>query len=40
MIDNLFGQISLIVFGGVLCFGVWCTIEEAKEIFRKYKVIS
>jgi len=35
MIENLFGQISLIVFGGVLCFGIWCTIEEIKKMFNQ-----
>lgn len=30
MIENVFGQISLIAFFSVLAFGVYCAIEEFK----------
>jgi hypothetical protein len=32
MIENIFGQISLIAFFGALSFGVWCVIEEFKTM--------
>jgi len=33
MIENIFGQIALIAFFGVLGFGLYCAYEEAKDLF-------
>jgi hypothetical protein len=32
MIENIFGQISLIAFFGALSFGFYCVIEEIKSM--------